>query len=70
MNAEPEINNRLFRDTMIGVLLLIAAFAFALITGSHPHSFHITYIVIISVLGSSALFILYRAMREDRYRLK
>lgn len=69
MNTEPQINNRLFIDTIVGVLLLIAAFAFALIESRHPQSFHVPYIAIITILGSAALFILYRAMRADRYRL-
>lgn len=69
MNTEPQINNRMFRDTVIGVLLLIAAFAFAMIESAHPHSFQTTYVLIISALGSMALFVLYKAIRADRYRI-
>ncbi len=67
---EVQYNNRVFIDAIAGVLLFIIALAYtvthiALITAAVKAH----YILIPAVLGASALYFIFKSLKNDKHRI-
>jgi hypothetical protein len=62
-------DNKLFIYAFTGVLLLIAAMAFALTNFSHIAMFERSSSLIVGILSFSAFSLLFKAIKNDRNRL-
>jgi hypothetical protein len=69
MQPEVTTNNNIFKYAFAGVLLFIAAFAFAVSNRSNIHGLSTTTIVS-AVMGIASLSLLTKAVKEERNQSK
>ena len=71
MSTEPkQHDNRIFMDAIAGVLFLIAAFAYSLIHAASLQMLKTQFMIIPAVFVVAGVYLLYKAIRQDHYRLK
>lgn len=68
--TETKTNNRLFRDTIIGVLLLIAALAGTLISVEYITAVKTLPLSITSLVAGAGFYTLYKTIKSDKERLE
>ena len=68
-DTNPQIDNGLFRDVVIGVLLLISAVVFSFAKYNYLKALQVPYLLAVGALGSAALLLLFKTFRKDKYRL-
>ncbi len=63
-------HNNVFSFTFAGALLFVAAFAFTMAYFSKLVMFEFSYMAIAAALMASSVSLIYRAVKNDRYRLE
>lgn len=70
MKPDVTTDNSIFIYTMAGVLLFIAAFGFTLANFSSIAMLRLSYTFIAFILGGSSVALLYKAIKQDKDRLR
>jgi len=65
----PKTYDHLFTYAITGVLLLIAAIGIALNNIASITSFQPVYVALTAILGAASLFLIGKAIKNDKYRL-
>ena len=70
MNKEVQSHNTIFRDTVLGVLFLMAALVSTLLTGAYSGTLLTAFIVLNGSLAMGGAYLLQKAFKSDKHRLQ
>ena len=70
MNTDNKLNNQVFKDAIVGVLLFIGAFAFSLSNQAQLKTMQAPYIAILAILTTGSLFLLGKSIKKDRIEIE
>lgn len=70
MNNEIQIHNNIFRDTVLGVLLIIAAIAMLVLNNSVAGLWHSLFLSLSIAMNAVGAFFLLKAFKKDKIRLQ
>ena len=68
MNTDSKLNNKIFKQAIIGVLLFIGAILFSVSNLGMFQTMQVPYLSITAILGTGSLFLLGKSIRDDKYR--
>jgi len=70
MKNEVQIQNNIFRDTVFGVLLIIAAIAMLVLNNTVTGNWHSLFLSLGITMNAIGGFFLLKAFKKDRIRLQ
>lgn len=70
MKPNTTADNRIFKYAVLGVLLFIAAMGFTVTHFSSIAMLRLSYTLVAATLGISSLSLLFKAIKNDRFRVK